>query len=216
MATDNPEKLHKEWEDVWSREGLLPQIVSGGRGVYNYFFRHFFRRYTRSDARLLELGCGTSTLILSLAPGFAEVVGLDISEEALKISRKNADKLGVKNATFLRGDCLDLQYENEFDIVWSQGLMEHFEHPELVAREHYKAAKKGGVALISVPYKYSYHTLWYKMTRPKILRSLWPWTDQIFLDKKELLRIGQMHTPRAQVHILQPFFLGIAILELPR
>lgn len=216
MTTDNPKKLEQDWEAVWSREGLLSKAISHGRDIYNYFFRRFLRRYTRPKTRFLELGCGTATLTLSLAPELAQVIGIDISDEALRLSQRNADDLGVKNTVFLKGDCLNLQFENEFDIVWSQGLMEHFEHPELVAREHYKAAKKGGVALISVPYKYSYHTLWYALTRPKFFRRFWPWTDQVFLDKEELLKIGRMMTPLARVHLLKPTVLGIAVLELPK
>ena len=124
--------------------------------------------------------------------------------------------MGVKNARFEGGDCLDLAYENAFDVVWSQGLMEHFDDPEAVAREHYKAVKKGGIALLSVPYRYSYHALWYLATRPRFLRPLWPWTDQRFYTAQDLLRIGRTITPRARVHFLQPFPLGLAILELPK
>ena len=206
----------KEWQDIWKRQGVFSTIIDAGRTIYNWFFRIYLRKYIHKDTRILELGCGTSSLTLSLAPELKEIVGIDNAESALERSQKDATKLGVTNCVFEYGDCLAVSHTDTFDIVWSQGLMEHFEDPVSVAVQHYKAVKPGGIALISVPYKYSYHTLWYKMTRPKFLRSLWPWTEQIFYDKAELLQIGRKITPKARTHFLQPFFLGIIILELPK
>jgi 2-polyprenyl-3-methyl-5-hydroxy-6-metoxy-1,4-benzoquinol methylase len=198
------------------RRGVLTSIINTGRKIYNWFFRRYLRKFISRETRLLEVGCGTATLTLSLADEIKELVGVDISEAAIELSDKNAKKLEVVNAKFELGDCLNLNYENEFDVVWSQGLMEHFDEPGKVAFEHYKATSPGGVTLISVPYKYSYHALWYGVTRPKLLRPLWPWTEQVFLSKKELLAIGRTLTDKAHVHFLQPFPLGIIILELPK
>jgi len=206
----------EEWQNIWMRRGWLTTIVNVGRSVYNWFFRQYLRKFISKDTRLLEVGCGTATLTLSLAKEVKELVGVDITESALMLSRKHAVEMGAKNTKFELGDCLNLPYQEEFDVVWSQGLMEHFEHPEKVAREHYKATKPGGITLISVPYKYSYHTLWYILTRPKYLQFLWPWTKQLFLSKKQVLAIGRTLTPKARAHFLQPFPLGIIILELPK
>lgn len=198
------------------RRGLLTKIIDIGRSIYNWFFRRYLRKFISRDSRLLEVGCGTATLSLSLAKDLRELVGIDITESAIELSRKHAEVLRVENARFELDDCLNLSYKDEFDVVWSQGLMEHFEHPEAVAAQHYKATRPGGITLISVPYRYSYHAFWYILTRPKLLRPLWPWTEQLFMDKKRLLAIGRTLTPHARVHFLQPFPLGIIILELPK
>jgi 2-polyprenyl-3-methyl-5-hydroxy-6-metoxy-1,4-benzoquinol methylase len=206
----------EEWQSIWRRRGWLTGIVNTGRKVYNWFFRRYLRKFISENTRLLEVGCGTATLTLSLAREIKGLVGVDIAEASVELSIKNAKELGVTNSRFELGDCLNLSYQDEFDVVWSQGLMEHFERPEEVAREHYKTTRPGGIALISVPYRYSYHAVWYILTRPKFLRPLWPWTEQLFLNKKQLLAIGQTLTPKARVHLLQPFPLGIIILELPK
>ena len=74
-----------------------------------------------------------------------ELVGIDITGAALELSRKHAANMGVTNAKFELGDCLKMEYVDKFDVVWSQGLMEHFDYPEKVAAEHYKATKPGGI-----------------------------------------------------------------------
>ena len=206
----------KEWQDIWTRRGWMMRIIDMGRSIYNWFFRRYLRKFISKNTRLLEVGCGTATLTLSLANEIKELVGIDITEAAIELSGKHAVKMGVNNSRFELGDCLNLPYQDRFDVVWSEGLLEHFEYPEEVVIQHYKATKPGGITLIGVPYKYSYHALWYFLTRPKPLRFLWPWTEQIFLDKKRLLAIGRTLTPAASVHSLQPFPLGIIILELPK
>lgn len=205
-----------KWQNIWKRHGWLTAIVNVGRAAYNWFFRRYLRKFISKDTRLLEVGCGTATLTISLAKEMKELIGVDISEAAIAIADRNARNQKIINAEFELGDCLNLSYQDEFNVVWSQGLMEHFEDRRKVALEHYKATKPGGVALISIPYKYSYHKLWYVLTRPKFLRFLWPWTDQVFLDKKELLSIGRSITPKARTHFLEPFPLGLIILELPK
>lgn len=216
VSVENLTYQKEEWQKIWRRRSWLSALVDTGRSIYNWFFRRYLRKFISRDSRLLEVGCGTATLSLSLAKDLRKLVGIDITESAIELSRKHAGVLRVENARFEIGDCLNLPYKDEFDVVWSQGLMEHFEHPEEVAREHYKATRPGGITLISVPYRYSFHALWYISTRPQPLRFLWPWTKQLFLNKKQLLTIGRTLTPRARVHFLQPFPLGIIILELPK
>ncbi|MFA6554488.1 MAG: class I SAM-dependent methyltransferase [Candidatus Paceibacterota bacterium] len=217
MEHRNNTREHRDiWQNIWLHKNRLSYFVDYGRFVYNGFFRKMLRKHINGQTEFLELGCGTSTLTISLAKEMKGLVGLDISPEALKISQDCAKKYGVTNAKFIDGNCLDVPFQGTFDIVWSQGLMEHFDNPLLVAEQHWKATKLGGTTLISVPYKWSYLTPWYTITRPKIFRSLWPWTDQTFFSKKELIKIGKKITPSARVYLLRPFFLGIVILELKK
>jgi 2-polyprenyl-3-methyl-5-hydroxy-6-metoxy-1,4-benzoquinol methylase len=216
MKQNNLTYQKDEWQDIWKRRGILTSIIDGGRSIYNWFFRRYLRKFITRNTHFLEVGCGTSSLSLSLAKEMGELVGVDNAESAIELSRENATSMGIANSRFDLGDCLSLSYQDEFDVVWSQGLMEHFESPLEVAAQHFKVTKPGGITLISIPYRYSYHALWYILTRPKFLRFLWPWTEQIFYTKKQLLAIGKKITPQARTHFLQPFPLGIIILELPK
>ncbi len=209
-------QYEQEWDDVWARQGLMTRIVNAGRNIYNYFWLRHIKQYLNEETRMLEIGSGTATLMLKLAPSIKSGIGLDISDEALRLGTQNAKRLGVTNVTFEKGDCMNVPYENEFDFVWSQGLIEHFNTSEEIARQHLKATKVGGVSLLSVPHSLSFFRLWYIITRPKILNRFWPWTEQKFYSKKELLALGKNITPNASVFLIQPFFLGIVLLEMRR
>ncbi len=210
----NQELAEHQWEGVWQRTNALTRLINHGREIYNFFFRKQLRNYLNSQSAMFELGCGTSTLALSLAPHISRLVGLDISDTALELSRKYARNKGITNATFIKGDCFAIPFENEFDFVWSQGLIEHFDDSSAIVVQHYKALKSGGTALISVPYRYSYHYIWYLITRPKILRRFWPWTDQKFFTKNELLDLGRHCTNSSKIIFLKPIFLGVIMLEM--
>jgi 2-polyprenyl-3-methyl-5-hydroxy-6-metoxy-1,4-benzoquinol methylase len=205
-----------EWQEIWERRGALDSFIDWGRTTYNHFFRRVLRRYLNTDSTVLELGCGRASLTLSLAPEITSLVGVDISDVAVQQASEFAREHHILNATFAIDDCTKLALTEKFDFVWSQGLLEHFEDPIVVAREHYRMLKPGGTALLSVPYRYSYHTLWYLLTRPKMLRRFWPWTEQRFFNGRQLLAVGKEVTPYARVFFLHPLPLGIIFLELRR
>lgn len=57
----------------------------------------------RPDHTVLEIGCGTGSLAVRLAPYAAEVHGLDISREMVRIARDKAKAQGVSNVHFHEG-----------------------------------------------------------------------------------------------------------------
>jgi ubiquinone/menaquinone biosynthesis C-methylase UbiE len=175
----------KQWNDVWKSKSLLSRLVDFGRKTYNFKFISILKDDIKVDS-FCELGCGSSSLLAQISQSAKKVVGIDYSDQALAISQKLFDKKNIKNVEFVMDNCLDLKIEEKFDTVWSQGLIEHFDDPAKIIKEHLKITKQGGTTAISVPCKYSYMHLWYVLTRPKLLRSLWPWTEQIFFSKKSL------------------------------
>ena len=71
--------------------------------------------------RILDIGTGSGAIAVSLAKLVeeAEVVAVDISSEALKIAKHNAERLGAK-VEFVEADALgDLSHLGEFDIIVS-------------------------------------------------------------------------------------------------
>ncbi len=55
------------------------------------------------DTTVLDVCCGTGTIGLCLAGQCKEVIGVDIVEDAVKDANLNAERNGVKNATFEAG-----------------------------------------------------------------------------------------------------------------
>ena len=76
---------------------------------------------TKRGARILDIGTGSGAIAISLAKLIkeAKVVAIDISEEALKIAKCNAERVGVE-VEFVKADALgDLSHLGRFDIIVS-------------------------------------------------------------------------------------------------
>ena len=75
------------------------------------------------DARVLDCFCHNGSFSLHAAKyGAASVLGVDISEEALAVARKNAELNGFANVTFEAHNCFDLLREltdagEQYDLV---------------------------------------------------------------------------------------------------
>src|SRR5947207_6182808 len=70
-------------------------------------------------SRMVDVGTGSGVIALSLAAEFtkAEIVGADISEDALLLARENAERLGLADRVrFLRSDLLK-NVQPDFDLI---------------------------------------------------------------------------------------------------
>jgi len=70
-------------------------------------------------SRMVDVGTGSGVIALTLAAEFptGEIVGADISEDALMLARENAERLGlVDRIRFLRSNLLE-SVEPDFDLI---------------------------------------------------------------------------------------------------
>jgi len=69
--------------------------------------------------RVIDVGTGSGVIALSLAAEFleAEIVGIDISDDALMLARENAERLGMAHRVrFLRSNLLE-SMQPSFDLI---------------------------------------------------------------------------------------------------
>jgi len=67
----------------------------------------------------VDVGTGSGVIALSLASKFpeAQIVAVDVSEEALSLARENADRLGLsERVQFLQSDLLEA-VDGKFDLI---------------------------------------------------------------------------------------------------
>ena len=73
---------------------------------------------------ILDLGTGTGAIILALLKEIkgSEGIGIDISEDAISLSKENAAINGIKNVSFIKGDIFypeEFTNSEKFDIIVS-------------------------------------------------------------------------------------------------
>ncbi len=120
----------------------------------------------RPGERCADLGSGRGQDVLRMAEsvgneGFA--CGIDLSDGMLKKAKRNAEKLGIGNADFIRGELEALPLDgNSIDLLISNCTINHAEDKQAVWNEIYRVLKPGGRFVVSdiyssepVPAKYA-------------------------------------------------------------
>ena len=122
--------------------------------------------------RVLEIGCGTGIDINIVYESNNNIFpyATDILTASIKLGC-NVSKSFDNKIEFFVSDTLNLPIKNRnIDIIFSQGLIEHFKNPLEVIKEQERVLKKGGYLIISVPQKFTGYTL---MKKKKIKQKEW-------------------------------------------
>jgi ubiquinone/menaquinone biosynthesis C-methylase UbiE len=83
------------------------------------------RAHLRPDATVLEIGCGTGSLALAMAPFAGHVHAMDFSAEMIRIADQKKRAQGLSNVTFHQGTLDDnLPVEpGQADGVWAYSIL---------------------------------------------------------------------------------------------
>jgi len=105
---------------------------------------------------LLEPGAGSGRFCYRLSKMGHEVVAMDLSRYSISVLRRGIDNNLLH---VVRGDILHMPFrECAFDVVYNEGVVEHFQNPARVVNEMVRAAKRKGIIVFSVPNFLSFHT----------------------------------------------------------
>jgi len=101
----------------------------------------------------VDLGSGRGTDVLRMAESVGKigfVYGIDISDGMLEKARKNAEKFGVTNVSFVRSELEKLNLPDKVaDLVISNCTLNHASDKQAVWNEIYRILKKHGRFVIS-------------------------------------------------------------------
>lgn len=125
--------------------------------------------------RVLEVGCGLGTDLLQFARGGAEVYGIDLTEKGAGLTRRRLALYGFEGVVLV-GDGANLLFPNDqFDLVYSWGVIHHTPNPQAVAREIMRVCRPDGHILVMVYHRWSLVALqawlFYGLLRGKPWRS---------------------------------------------
>lgn len=100
---------------------------------------------------VLDVGCGpgtiTSDLARSVFPGV--VVGVDPSEDAIRVATDHAREQQVHNVHFATGDVYDLPFEDDrFDVVHAHQVLQHLPDPVAALKSMSRMCKPGGLIAV--------------------------------------------------------------------
>lgn len=133
----------------WTGERIIPE-----EGRY-MFERHLKAYKFASDfcrnAKILDAGCGEGYGSCFISDKASEVVGIDISEEAIQHAQKKYNRDNLKYELM---DVQNLKFKDAiFDVVLSFQVIEHLSEVSKFLKEIKRVLKKNGLAIVGTPNK---------------------------------------------------------------
>jgi SAM-dependent methyltransferase len=206
----------KHWDDFWKRDRDLDEIYDNNGRIPE----ELLKRMDVSNLVVLEVGAATARDSVILAESGAAAVALDYSHEALRLAREAAQRAGIQ-LLLVCGDALSLPIRDaSIDLVFHQGVLEHFRDPTPLLRENARVLRKGGQVLVDVPQTVHVYTLIKKIL---IAMNVWfaGWETQ-FTPRQlaELLRktgleptgtYGRFFSPSLAYRILRELLMKLGV-----
>jgi SAM-dependent methyltransferase len=140
----------EHWDGTWSAPVRLRVPSPLWVGIRD--LHRLLRVYVKSGSSVLEVGCAPGKTLAWVARSLgARVAGLDYSPRGLEFARALLRRCGVVGDLRCEDIFATTFAPGTFDVVFSVGVIEHFEDPREIVRRHVLLAKPGGLALIMIP-----------------------------------------------------------------
>ncbi|OGF97897.1 MAG: hypothetical protein A2Z06_02045 [Candidatus Glassbacteria bacterium RBG_16_58_8] len=207
------------WERFWGRDRDIRKVYSNEGRVY----RNLSRIVDVRGKTVLEVGGGSGRDSLEMAGEGARCVILDYTLTPLELARSLARE-GRGRPFLVCGDALSLPIrDRSVDVVFHQGLMEHFRDPDRLLEENRRVLREGGYLLVDVPQRYHVYTL---LKWPLIRLNRWfaGWETEFSIRELEtifrrhrlqpVLSYGDWMSPSLFYRLLREVLMRIGI-ELP-
>jgi ubiquinone/menaquinone biosynthesis C-methylase UbiE len=111
-----------------------------------------------SEKDVLEVGVGNGSNAQLLAQSARSFTGIDITNYAVK-STKQRFRLAGLDGNVMQMDAENMSFEgNEFDFIWSWGVIHHSSNTRKVLEEIHRVLRPGGEAVIMVYHRSMWNT----------------------------------------------------------
>jgi len=211
---------------MWEQPTWLhvPEWVSGDIWHFPYAF-HTFKKYIPPQSLALEVGFGSGRLMTRIARELdCRCVGVDPDDTAFSSLSFFSQQHKVSTDPMKgSGFCLPFK-DNSFDVVYSEGVIEHFpiEQSQAMITEHARVCREGGIVVVSVPNRFAlFHTLTKLLLGKRFL--FYPEASLSTFDLSQLMaRAGLSTTKRdgfafgCQFYMLKALFFDQAPTPWPK
>jgi len=98
---------------------------------------------------VLEIGVGVGTDLVQYAMHGSVVSGIDLTENAIDVTKRNFELKGLKYKQLKTADAENLPFkDNSFDLVYSFGVLHHTPDTESAVKEIHRVLKEEGKTIV--------------------------------------------------------------------
>lgn len=132
-------------EEVWTKKEYY-QIAKKGLDESSHEGMRILKELASQANTILDLGCGEGSRLNELSDS-SSLVGVDISQTAIELAKKNYPKIN-----FIKADLEKIPIkDSSFDLVYAAFVLEHLTNPETVLHEAIRLVKNNGKIVLIAP-----------------------------------------------------------------
>jgi SAM-dependent methyltransferase len=210
VSTPSSADVRRYWDahihdlDVTSHAPGTPGFFAD-LDAYHFEKLHHLLRLVDFDGwrerTVLDAGCGAGVEVVRFARGGARVIGLDLSERAIELARKNLAAQGLA-ASLVVGDAESLPFASEStDLVYAHGLVQYAADDRRAVAECYRVLRPGGTAIFQV-----YNRISWLNALSKVMRTPLEHEDAPVLRRYSIPEFRTLVAPFAKVEIIPERF----------
>ena len=194
--------MKKETKEVASKFERTPTDWDRYKSDPNSFFsKCFFLKFVikgysdlltnvsfEKPIEIFEFGCGTGYTNRWLCERFKvkKVTLIDSNKKMLNMAKKTLSYAKCET-DFIEGDFFKFKTDKQYDIVHSQGVIEHFEPKKRydLLKKHYDSTKTGGYCIVYSPTPSKPYRFFRKIGE---IFGAWEFTDEVPLEEKTITK----------------------------
>lgn len=158
---ENKSTWNSEWADFNGLNFFGKKFAEGQKNAVRKFLE---KESFPKSAKVLDFGCGSGrTLKMFRSLGYENSAGVDVSPNSMKLCEKNGFVVG-KDVFLTKEEGTNFK-DKEFDLVFADGVLEHFEDFMPIVKEMCRLSKK--YILITQPNHFSLYGMILRKTEHK-------------------------------------------------
>lgn len=196
-----PEDWETQWRRTWSNVPVWWSILWRG-------YKQLLKEVKLKSPRIMELGCGSGRTSLALAKLFkGEVTLVDNSKAAISKAKQVFHDQNI-NVKFIIGDLFSLKLKEGYDLVHSEGLIEHFQGETLtkLIKLHSLLCNPDGYVIIFAPTPSKTYILW-RFIQERL--GVWYYGDEKPMLEDELKALCSDNGLNVLKSVKTPFQIGV-------
>lgn len=150
----------KYWQDYYQEASEDKEMITRICGAYDNFWELLVKSCAEPPKSIVEIGAFPGRYLAYLSSRYnLQATGLDFNPDEEKFARA-MQAMGVNDYNYICTDFLQHTPMPEYDLVFSNGFIEHFTNYTEVLDKHAAYLKKGGAMMVMIPNK-RYFRKWY-------------------------------------------------------
>lgn len=169
------EESKKTYNALFSDIDYYIKTKLKARGIHDLIADIYSKKLIDSD--VLDIGCGLGRFSFISSSKAKNIVGLDMTENAINCANVIKDSLNIKNINFIKSTIEEFPTDQKYDFILLSGTLEHIIDVNNFFRKVKKLLKPSGIFITDSPSEFNFRgvfhaSLWKLFNFPMTLTDV--------------------------------------------